>query len=400
MIGEMRIGEDQIGMANLAIAPTADTELYFSLGGYSLQDHVVVPITVSGLERATSKMGIPTKANSLLSETGMDPIEYTFQVVFSTIAEANAFKKLVNSLSEDIIWHGGRESLYQKAKYASVRPAEISDDMFHSLFDVHLMLEDPFLYSTNSYKLSYDNSELPIDINLENAGNAESPIEILVTGRYLNGNFLNGLTANLYNGNVLISSVLLSDRLLSDEILKFTTGDMIQTVYKDQCLSLIQYQRDSYDFYDASFSNHIITIGEAGNGGYLTYKLYGPNPTLDNILLQAKIEDITGLPWIRTSTDNATWYDAVIAVDMAEGYNSYYLMETDRRSDIYVQFYCPVGSKLELSFMRFKVNRSIVPYPAFVIPTEKTYKVEISDNDINSSHFADVELDFAPRYWP
>ena len=84
MIGQELIGELTIGTCDAYETVVPDTSVYFSLGGYDLNGHVILPISVSGMTRNISSFSIPTKAKCRLSEAGKEPLKYDFQLLFRT----------------------------------------------------------------------------------------------------------------------------------------------------------------------------------------------------------------------------------------------------------------------------------------------------------------------------
>jgi len=397
MIGQELIGDLTIGTCDAYETVVPDTSVYFSLGGYDLNGHVVLPISVSGMTRNISSFSIPTKAKCRLSEAGMEPLKYDFQLIFSDKTEADAFRRLVNGLSEDLVWCGGRSDWYQTAKYVSVSPAEVIDDLIHYLCNVSLQMENPMLIKLLATGVSVVQASLLFETaEFENDGTADAPLTFFFRARYAGAQHLKSLTAKLFDGLSEISSVLLSNQLLSTERLEFSEGDIIKSIYSENFIDTNKLTLDSYE--TSGITQHDGHIHIASTG-YLTYKFYGPNPTLDNILLQANFTVTAGSPVVEVSTDNLVWKTAIAAVDMLDGYHEYYLDESDKKGDIYVCFYCPAGSTLDINFLRFTSTRTVVPDIEFVIPAGKTYSVELSDAT-TSSHQVDAEISFCPRSWP
>ena len=312
MLGDELIGETIIGTSDDYEIAGPDASVYFSLGGYDLNGHVVLPISISGLTRSISTMNIPTRAKSRLSENGMDPLKYSFQLIFSSKIEADAFRRLVNGLSEDVPWCGGRSDWYQISKYVSVSPAEIIDDLIHYLYNVTLEFENPMLIKLVPITFILTKASLPLQSSgFVNDGTADASLSFRFDARYANGQHLKGLNIILLDGTSMVSSVLLSDRLLSMECIKFSEGDTIVTTYLENFIDpakllLDIYKSDGLTIYDGYI--HI------ASGGRLTYKFFGPNPTLDNIFLQADFLVTAGLPYVQISTDNVVspWGEADI----------------------------------------------------------------------------------------
>jgi len=397
MIGQELIGDLTIGTCDAYEIVVPDTSVYFSLGGYDLNGHVVLPISVSGMTRSISSFSIPTKAKCRLAEAGMEPLKYDFQLIFNDKTEADVFRRLVNGLSESVPWCCGRSDWYQIAKYVSVSPAEVVDDLVHYLCAVSLQLEDPMLIKLAPTIYIVAQASLPLDsAEFENDGTADAPLSIVFSARYAGGQHLKGLTAKLFDGMSEISSVLLSNQLLSTERLEFSEGDTIKSIYSDNFIDINKLTLDSYE--KSGVTQHDGHIHIAA-GGYLTYKFFGPNPTLDNVLLQADFVVTSGSPVVEVSTDNLVWKTAIAATDMLDGYHDYYLDESDKKGDIYVCIYCPAGSTLDINFLRFTTIRTVTPEIEFVIPAGKTYSVELSDAT-TSSHQVDAEISFCPRSWP
>jgi hypothetical protein len=397
MIGEELIGELLIGSCAEYEAEVVDTSIYFSLGGYDLNGHVVLPIMPSGLTRNTSNIGIPTRARCRLSEEGMEPLSYEFQLIFDDKDEADAFRRLVNGLSENVAWCGGRSTWYQIAKYVSVSPAEIVDDLIHYLCNVVLQFENPMLIKLAATTFSKNLAPLPIQSPVfENDGTADAPLSFVFDARYAGGQHLKELALTLYDGLAEVSAVLLSNQLLSTERLEFSEGDTILCTYMENFIDRSKLTLDKCASSGLTEQDGYVQLAAEG---YLTYKFYGPNPTLDNVLLQADFTITAGSPLVQVSTDNVTWKTAIAAVDMQDGYHSYYLDQSDKIGDFYVRFYCPVGATLDINFLRFVATRTITPDVEFVIPAGESYSVEISDA-ATSGHEVDAAITFQPRSWP
>ena len=310
MIGQELIGEIIIGSCDAYETVVPDTSVFFSLGGYDLNGHVVLPISISGMTRNISSMGISTRAKCRLSETGMDHLKYHFQLIFSDKIEADAFRRVVNGLSEDAAWCGGRSDWYQVAKYVSVSPAEIIDDLIHYLCEVTLEFENPMLIKMAETSFLLTKASLPIHTSgFENDGTADAPMDFVFDARYADGQHLKALTVTLFDGPSIVSEALISNQLLNTEHLEFSEGDTILSTYSDNFIDPAKLPLDIYDSSGITIHDGYIQIAA---GGRLTYKFFGPNPTLDNILLQADFLVTAGLPYVRVSSNNivSPWGEA------------------------------------------------------------------------------------------
>jgi len=406
LIGDYHIGFMLIGMDEAGTQPEPEPEtsqsFYFNLAGYDLSGKVLVPIKAKGFSKSTTSWSIPSRIYSKIRESGVKSLEWEFSVVFPDHAEANAFRRKCNSLVENVNWFAGSRDWYYIVKYASVSPNQIDEDIYHVTLDVNLFLEDPLLRSARAQSWSLTSASLPANSCAFDTllATADSPFDrIRVVGKYYNGSHLKDLSVTLMHGGEEITSALLSNKLLSDEILTLD-GNRINTEYVEDFPSSVRITQDAY-----AMSNVVVSGGKAtiSPGGYLTYKLSGPNPTLENVLLQATINVISGNPSIRTSVDNSNWENGVLASELSEVsgiYTDFYLSGTDKRGDVYVQFYCPAGASIEIEFLRLSTVREIYLKKDFVIPAgEKEYSVKIEDGT-SSSHVANIQISFYQRRYP
>ena len=382
--------------------PTSQTALYFNLAGYDLTGKIIVPIKAGGYTKSTNSWSIPTRIYSKIRENGVKSLEWSFSVVFPNHTEGDAFRRKCNNLVENVKFFSGSRDWYHVVKYMSVGPDQIDEDIYHVLLELKLLLEDPLLRSDAAQTYYATSASLPAVSRSFNTSEAtaDSPFDnIRIVGKYNNGSHLKDLSVTLLNGSNEISTAFLSDKLLSNEKIVLS-GNQIITEYVESFVSSDRMTLDTQGSSNVVVNNRKATISQ---NGYLTYKLSGPNSTLDNILLQAIINVVSGSPYIRTSIDNQNWETGVLASELAEAsgiYTDFYLSETDKRGDVYVQFYCPVGASMEIEFMRLRAIREIYMKRDFVIPADKTdYYVEVQDGD-DSSHLADIYIEFCQRRYP
>jgi hypothetical protein len=396
-IGDFIIGTDEIGVEEVVIIPSTLAFQYYRLGSYDLRGHVIVPIDIKGQERSLKESNSPGSIKARLADQGVKALEYNFNVIFSTLAEADAFRKLVNPLSGNLVFYPGTPDWYQDTICILCREKEKSEDQLHYLLAVGLKCEDPCLKATVSQFVQSDNTPLPYTKHFSNAtGNFTAPIDkIGIQGHYSSGVFTTEIIAQLLSSIEVMGEIYLTDKLLMNEWANFYTDGMMESVFLDD------FANAQSIFINAiAYSNIVVGSGHViiSANGYITYLFKGPNQTRENILLQAILSH-TGSPIIQTSDDGTIWNTAVDTVDLKTYYANYYLNESDKRGDVYVRFYCPAASTLDIDFMRFKAIRDCVIDGHFEIAAGTEADILISDG-ATSNHIANIISEFSPRRLP
>jgi hypothetical protein len=396
MIGEMIIGEDRIGEGVGGISPIPSTFQYFKLGKYDLTGHVIVPIDIKGFEKSLKELSSPGLIRTRLTDQGAKPLEYGFNAIFSTEAEADAFRKVVNPTSEDINFYPGIEDWYHVGTCVVNRQKELSEDQLHYILLVNIKCEDP-LQRAAAVQSVFSVAALPYTKTFSNIkGNYPAPFDkIGIQGRYINSKFTKEVRIQVLSGITIKGEAYLSDQLLMDEWLYLYEDGRMESEYLDDFATNQKVNRNAYAYSNVVFIGGMAII--AANG-YLTFLFHGPNQTRDNILLQADLT-YTGSPLIQSSDDGLTWNTAVDTADLKNYYFDYYLNETDKRGDVYIRFYCPAGAMLNLNFIRFKAIRDVPIDGEMKILAGSNCNFVFSDGS-TSNHLANLDLEFRPRRLP
>ena len=144
-----------------------------------------------------------------------------------------------------------------------------------------------------------------------------------------------------------------------------------------------------------SVANGKVTVP---SGKSFIYLFKGPWPLIENMVLGAKINIISGSPAIDVSNDNmVTWSEVVATADIASNVDKIYFMDrSDHYSEIGVRFRCPVGSSMEIEDVRFTSKRRTTGAPTPVIAAGSTRQIRLSDG-AGSTHSVTVGAVFRDR---
>jgi hypothetical protein len=344
-----------------AITPTNADILdlrYWALGPegnvIDLSGMVYLP-QAQGFGLKTSKQRLQSTRRVNLLDDGLEGGERRFTVAFTSDQERQAFQEAINNNTEDLSLHVGRSDRYHRVKKASVEPGQ--DDLWKGIatLDISCLLEDPYLYHAIDQGVNLGACPLPQSgVSKYNYGNVDSPILFKIGGFYSGGLQLANPTVSDGTRSLSLGPGLLSREfaeLTLDGALKF----YLTHTYEDD------FETNNYWQYDAVQSGCSLAGSQVSvpSGCWFYYKFQGL-PLKENIRLVAKITK-TGSPLIQYSTDGATWYTAVAASEIVSGVlKEYWLTGTEKLSTVYVRFYSPSGSSMQIQdIVQFQLLRDI-----------------------------------------
>lgn len=368
----------------------------YILNGYDITDHIKQP-DIQGLTKKINKYTAPLQIISSIIDMGTEALSYSFEVKFTHDHDYDTFLTAANSDTRDVIFYPGRDDVYHKVKSVSVKPTFT----FHGKeyrAQVTLDLEDPYLYSTHTY----EHSQLTVSTNpgfttrpFINEGSVRSPFEFVeITGRYI-GDHLKNVNIDIMNGSTVEMTMPISNKLLTDETASLGVYGQLTCWYEDYYENNTQYIHDTYATSGVTWAYGKLTVA---SGGYVTYKFFGPHPTVQNILLTSQIKVLSGSPRIEVSTDNSTWTTAVRADQIVNNVEyDYYLNGSEKLGDLYIRFYCPTGASIEIKGVYFEALRDATFYEVPSIPPWEIRTLRIRGD---GSGVAGIYCLFRARKWP
>ena len=382
----MLIGESYLGMGYMGTLPSAvaATYPYYKLGAVDITQ-AVQKISIKGMGRTITKKSIPGQIKSYLRAQGTEPLEFSLELWYNSYATADTVKASINSAAENLHWYHGRSDWWHMVRYVEMSPIEYRHQWASYSLAVALFLEDPYQYEEAIQDEYERNYVLPLtSATFTNSGTVAAPWSSILT--HSQGGHVTSLTASVITG----ITVDLCDELLTDEYINLIDGEEIVCKYADSFGAAAKFAQDKYASSGATVTGGNLTIAN----GYVTYKFFGPNPTSENIALVATIT-YTGTPKIQTSTDNATWTDAVLSTDIVSGVSTlYYLTGSEKRSIVYVRFYCGAADTLTIADVAFEAHRTIADGSSLAVPASGSAAITISGTGT-----ADVDIIFRSRKW-
>ena len=191
------------------------------------------------------------------------------------------------------------------------------------------------------------------------------------------------------------SYIPISDELLTDEVASMDIYGNLTCTYEDNYLTTTKFNQDKYASSNATCSGGKVRIT---TGGYLTYKFYGPHPTLHNSMLTANMNKVAGSPIIQVSSDGVVWKTAVTSAQILNNIaTDYYIDGSEKLGDFYVRFYCPSGATLDIFDVEFTTIRDTSYYDVPYIPPWEARTIKVTGT---GSAVAGIDFVFRSRKWP
>ena len=337
---------------------------YWALGSegnvINLSGKVYNP-TYKGFGKKTSTNRLREVRGVIYQDEGMEGGQVSFTVLFSTEAERDAFMLEVNNDSEDLVLYKGRSDRYLKVKHVAVEPE--LDEPTRRLWEV-----DVSCLCEKGWQYHYHNQGANIGLTLlsytsssfHNYGTKETPIEFVIGGGYASPNNLTNVYVKEMDGATEKKSLYIASGLLSNEYAELEVEGAekpkfyLLHSYEDDFSGATNWQQDATQS-GCTCSGGAVSVAALG---YFYYKFQG-HPTVDPIQLVATLAK-TGSPVIQYSTDGSAWTNAIESSEIVSGTKTIYNLEgTEKRSTVYVRFYCPAGATLSVADVAFSMKRDI-----------------------------------------
>ena len=375
---------------------------YWALGSegsvINLSGRVYNP-TYKGFGKKTTTNRLREVRGVIYQDEGMEGGQVSFTVLFSTEAERDAFMLEVNNDSEDLVLYKGRSDRYLKVKHVAVESA--LDEPYRRVWevDVTCMCEKGWQYHYHNQCSNVGLSLLTYtSSSFYNHGTKETPIEFVIGGGYASPNQVTSIYVKEMDGATEKKSLYVSPQILSKEFVELEAEGAekpkfyLLHTYEDDFGTATYWQQDTTRS-GSTLSGGAVSVAALG---YFYYKFQG-HPTVDPIQLEATLTK-TGSPVIQYSTDGATWTNAIEASEIVSGTKTTYNLEgTEKRSTVYVRFYCPAGATLSVADVAFSMKRDISGQ-ADQIPTVQPGESRTLQITGSGSGKAQIETRFRARW--
>lgn len=295
---------------------------------------------------------------------------YTFDVIFSSEAQAAAFMLYCAGKQEDanINLYIRSANWYYKVWGVVVKPKPICQDSPmdypYYMYEVICYLYSPYAYAASAQSWGAVNVSPPQDsANLANSGHIGMvPESLTVTCGYASATHVTYLY--LKNLTTLKYLYLCTYALTNEVWTLYGPDNVLAEYYLDAIDSATQFNQDTTRSGTITYLTSYILFQ---NAAYAIYRLAGPNPTRKPVRMTANLildsGGATGKAYVEiASSDSGPWTTVLDEDDFVTGVHEYVLQGTEYMTDIYVRLRNASGTTekyLRLGSIAFYAERSI-----------------------------------------
>jgi hypothetical protein len=344
-------------------------EMYCFLGAQDLRGKVYGGFKPSGGFWEVKQDG----ATSLRTGARLDSVKgcyYTFDVVFSTQAQATAFMLYCAGKQEDanIALYIRSANWYYRVWGIVVKPKSICQDSpmdyMYYMYEVICYLYSPYAEAASAQSWGGTSVAPPqYSANLANSGHIGMPPETLrITCPYTSGLHV----TNLYLKNLTTLKYLyLFNYALTDEVwILYGRENKLAEGYSDAFGSAAKFNQDTTRSGTIVYSSSAMCFQ---NAAYAIYRLSGPNPTKQPVKMTATLSldsgGATGKAYVEiASSASGPWTVVLDEDDFVSGSHEYVLQGTEYMTNIYVRLRNASGTSgkyLRLYSIIFYAERTI-----------------------------------------